>query len=54
MDMARGTVAEAEAPAVDTGRAMDIVRKLELSLGLQLRKFIAAHLEARRDSRFTG
>ena len=54
MDMARGTVAEAEAPAVDTSRAMDIVRKLDLSLGLQLRKVIAAHLEARRDSRFAG
>ena len=50
MDMARGTVAEADATAVDTGRAMDIVRKLDLSLGLQLRKVVAAHLEARRDS----
>ena len=54
MDMARGTVAEADAPAVDTGSAMDIVRKLDLSLGLQLRKVVAAHLEARRDSRFAG
>ena len=54
MDMARGTVAEADATAVDTGRAMDIVRKLDLSLGLQLRKVVAAHLEARRDSRFAG
>jgi hypothetical protein len=52
MDMARGTVAEADATAVDTGRAMDIVRKL--ALGLQLRKVVAAHLEARRDSRFAG
>ena len=31
---------------------MDIVRKL--ALGLQLRKVVAAHLEARRDSRFAG
>ncbi len=54
MDMARGTVAEADAPAVDTGRAMDIVRNLDLSLGLQLRKVVAAHLETRRDSRFAG
>jgi hypothetical protein len=38
----------------NTGRAMDIVRKLDLSLGLQLRKVVAAHLEARRDSRFAG
>jgi hypothetical protein len=30
------------------------VKKLDVTLGLQLRKFVVARLEARRDSRFAG
>ena len=57
MDAVNGVVAKADAPAAPTyssEAALNIVKKLDVTLGLQLRKVVAAHLEARRDSRFTG
>ena len=57
MDAVNGVLPNADAPAAPTyssEAAINIVKKLDVTLGLQLRKVVAAHLEARRDSRFTG
>jgi hypothetical protein len=57
MDAVNGVVPNADAPAdpaYSREAAINIVKKLDVTLGLQLRKIVAAHLEARRDSRFTG
>jgi hypothetical protein len=56
MDAVNGVVPNADAPAAPASHegAINFVKKLDVPLALQLRKIVAAHLEARRDSRSTG
>ena len=57
MDAVNGGVPNADAPAApaySSEAAINIVKKLDVTLGLRLREFVAATLEARRDSRFAG
>jgi hypothetical protein len=57
MDAVHGTVPNADAPperASSSEAAIAIVKKLDVTLGLRLREFTLATLEARRDRRFGG
>ena len=57
MDVIRGTVPNADAPpnpAYSSEAAINIVKKLDVTLGLKLRQFTAAAFEAHRDRRFSG
>jgi hypothetical protein len=57
MDTINGVVPNADAPpdrAYSSEAAVAIVKKLDVTLGLRLREFTLATLEARRDRRFAG
>jgi hypothetical protein len=57
MDAVNGVVPKADAPAApaySSEAAIAIVKKLDVTLGLRLREFTLATLEARRDRRFAG
>ena len=57
MDAVHGTVPNADAPperAYSSEQAINIVKKLDVTLGLRLRQFTADTLAARRDRRFAG
>jgi hypothetical protein len=57
MDAVNGVVLKADAPAAtaySSEAAIAIVKKLDVTLGLRLRAFTLATLEARRDCRFAG
>ena len=54
MDVVKGQLPSPEQlPGQASGHAaLDIVRKLDVNLGMQLRKFVAEVIVARRDNRF--
>ena len=57
MDAVNGVMPNADAPAApvyNSEAAINLVKKLDVTLGLRLREFTLATLEARRDRRFAG